>query len=315
MIDLFARLHAAAAGSVLLLGLLHALPATAQAQGAPVIPSGASIERTEPLRDGRRLTSLCMGRGSPLVLIEAGLGEPATQSGSWAAVMTKISAQTRVCIYDRAGTGASSLAPAGPRSPAAVLEDRAAVLHSLMGQRIAPYVAVGHSIGGLILMASTAPDAPTRTFPIAAAVLVDSAHPEQWTRWVKLLEDAAARGDRSGEGGRQALAAQWATPDRNPERLDLQALAAAARRAPGFGATPLTLLRHADQWKVDPALSPALAAQVQASMTELQQDLLKHGTRASLRASARGGHALQAEDPELVAGAILEHVAAVRRRP
>jgi pimeloyl-ACP methyl ester carboxylesterase len=297
-----------------LLGLLHA-PGSARAQDAPLIPKGATIEQTAPQADGRRLTSLCMGRGSPLVLIEAGLGEPGTLSGSWTAVMTQVSAQTRVCIYDRAGIGASSLAPAGPRSAAAVLQDRAAVLQSLLGPRPAPYVAVGHSIGGLILMASTAPEAPTHVFPVAAAVLVDSAHPDQWTRWVKLLEDAAARGDRSGEGGRQALAGQWTVPDRNPERLDLQALATAARRAPGFGAAPLTLLRHADQWKVDPALSPALAAQVQASMTELQEDMLKQSSKASLRASAQGGHALQAEDPALVAAAILEHVAALRSRP
>lgn len=47
----------------------------------------------------------CMGKGSPTIILEAGLGE---NSLSWYLIQEKISKVTKVCSYDRAGLGWSS---------------------------------------------------------------------------------------------------------------------------------------------------------------------------------------------------------------
>lgn len=92
---------------------------------------------------GRRLNIVCTGKGSPTVILEAGL---IADSSAWRLVQPAISRTTRVCSYDRAGLGFSD--PAGPpRDAAAIVGD----LHALLrGAGIAsPYVLVGWSSGGL----------------------------------------------------------------------------------------------------------------------------------------------------------------------
>ena len=79
---------------------------------------------------------------------------------------------TTVCWYDRAGEGWSDLSPTA-RSSASIVND----LHELL-QRTpvpAPYVLVGHSIGGEYIRTFTG------RFPseVSGLVLVDSTHPEQ----------------------------------------------------------------------------------------------------------------------------------------
>ncbi|HEY1975083.1 MAG TPA: alpha/beta hydrolase [Candidatus Baltobacteraceae bacterium] len=92
---------------------------------------------------GRRLNILCTGKGSPTVILEAGL---VADSAAWRLVQPAISRKTRVCSYDRAGLGFSDFAGA-PRDAAAIVRD----LHALL-RRVGiapPYVLVGWSSGGL----------------------------------------------------------------------------------------------------------------------------------------------------------------------
>ena len=51
---------------------------------------------------GYRLHIDCTGTGSPTVVIEAGLGDWST---AWGFVQTEVAKTTRVCTYDRAGSG------------------------------------------------------------------------------------------------------------------------------------------------------------------------------------------------------------------
>jgi len=55
----------------------------------------------------------CVGRGGPTVVLESGLG---TMSADWANVQPEVAKITRVCAYDRAGTGWSEPGPE-PRDP------------------------------------------------------------------------------------------------------------------------------------------------------------------------------------------------------
>ena len=95
------------------------------------------------LSDGRRLNFHCVGRGSPLVILESGYGAGVN---GWGRVQPQIARTTRVCAYDRAGYGFSDPGPL-PRDGAATARDLdealdAAGLHG-------PYVVVGFSAGGL----------------------------------------------------------------------------------------------------------------------------------------------------------------------
>ena len=113
----------------------------------------------------------CVGRGSPTVLLDGGLGE---WSAQWVLVKQGVSDTTRVCAYDRAGMGWSEMGPE-PRDARQITGE----LHALLeGAGIeGPYVLVGHSFGGLYLQTYAAryPD------EVAGMALVDSSQPDQFS--------------------------------------------------------------------------------------------------------------------------------------
>jgi pimeloyl-ACP methyl ester carboxylesterase len=121
---------------------------------------------------GHRLHIDCVGQGSPTVILESGLGN---MSADWANVQPEVAKTTRVCTYDRAGTGWSEPGPE-PRDPQQIARE----LHTLLGNaRIdGPYVLVGQSFGGLYVRMYAA------RFPqeVEGMVLVDASHPDMWTR-------------------------------------------------------------------------------------------------------------------------------------
>ena len=91
---------------------------------------------------GHRLYIECTGSGSPVVVLQSGLGE---SSSSWARIAPNVAASTTVCAYDRAGHGRSDEA-AAPQDGIALATD----LHTLLERAgvAGPYVLVGHSSGG-----------------------------------------------------------------------------------------------------------------------------------------------------------------------
>jgi pimeloyl-ACP methyl ester carboxylesterase len=96
-----------------------------------------------------RLAYECRGEGSPVVILEAGLGAAGTTE--WRDFMPLLDpVRVSVCTYDRAGTGTSDARPQSVGTPTAALQ--AQELHRLLeAARIpSPYVLVPHSYGGLI---------------------------------------------------------------------------------------------------------------------------------------------------------------------
>ena len=92
---------------------------------------------------GFKLHLHCTGHGSPTVILDTGLGVPAS---SWALVQREVAKTTRICSYDRAGYGFSEPGPLSRTS-----ERIAEELHALLaaaGEK-GPFVLAGHSFGGL----------------------------------------------------------------------------------------------------------------------------------------------------------------------
>jgi pimeloyl-ACP methyl ester carboxylesterase len=106
------------------------------------------------------------------VILEAGLGE---LSSDWVWIQPEIAKTTRVGAYDRAGVGWSEPGPT-PRDAQQIVRE----LHTLLenAQIPGPYLLVGHSYGGHYVRLYTA------TYPetVKGLVLIDAAHPDQWSR-------------------------------------------------------------------------------------------------------------------------------------
>lgn len=107
---------------------------------------------------------MCQGKGAPSVVLDAGLGNDAR---AWSKVQPEVAKFTRVCVYDRAGLGSSSPAPRPHTN-----RQMASELQGLLtGAKIpAPYVLVGHSMGGTNVQLLLANDSSS----VAGMVLVDA---------------------------------------------------------------------------------------------------------------------------------------------
>lgn len=120
--------------------------------------------------NGARMHLNCTGAGSPTIVLDAGFGNNAM---TWETVQPELSKTTRVCSYDRAGSGWSEPQP-GPRDAHAI----AAQLHGLLGAAKidGPIVLMGHSIAGLYVRAYAA------QYPenVAGIVFVDGSSPAQF---------------------------------------------------------------------------------------------------------------------------------------
>jgi len=120
----------------------------------------------------RRLNVYCEGYGSPVILMDAGLGGA---SYVWRRVQTPLAMKTRVCAYDRAGYGFSD-ASARPSDVINITAD----LHRLIQSKAigGQVIYVGHSIAGLYGVRLAA-DYPK---DVAGGVLIDPAVEGQFER-------------------------------------------------------------------------------------------------------------------------------------
>jgi pimeloyl-ACP methyl ester carboxylesterase len=269
--------------------------------------------------DGHRLHINCVGQGSPTVILEAAnLG----MSAHWVRVQQQVADTTRVCAYDRAGMGWSERGPE-PRDAKQISSE----LHDLLANAAGiegPYVLVGHSYGGLYARMYAA----RYSEEVAGVVLVDSTHPEQFTR--------SPEGRAMYEQIRRLGAViPWLTrlgvirltnyypahPDLPPQqRAQIEAFNSSTRQVATtveeFRATPETTaqVRSAGSLGETP-LAVISAGEQSPSWLEMQEELAALSSDSSHRVVEGATHVsllYERRDAQVTSAAILEVVEAVR---
>jgi pimeloyl-ACP methyl ester carboxylesterase len=256
----------------------------------------------------------CTGQGSPVVILESGLGDTYV---SWRKVQPQIAKFARVCSYDRAGLGFSD-SSSRPRTSKVMAEE----LHALLGAaNIAPpYILVGHSMGGfnVRLFASLYRN------EVAGMVLVDASHPDQENRFPPELKNM------EGSWMRETEFLEYSMPLGVPRLLDLCEPDPVPRTAEcnfhserenvaelkGFpesaaetavtgvlGDLPLAVLSH-DPDKPSADLPADLARPTNEAWEKMQEELAHLSTRGTQAIAKGSAHYIQIDRPDVVIDAV-----------
>lgn len=272
---------------------------------------------------GYRLHIQCIGKGSPTVVLDAGLGG---SSLDWNLVQGDLSQTTRVCAYDRAGMGWSDAGPQ-PRTPDHIARE----LYTLLTNAgiDGPYVLVGHSLGGKNIRMFTLqhPDL------VAGMVLVDarSEYVDEHTSPAEaqaFQREIASQGNLYGVTRRLGLirlfgAGMWRTPGM-PEKISTEmALLTTSQRSIDTQAAEAAG-RAEDDTKLDAAPSlgnlPLVVLASEQNMTqtpfwpEAQKRQAALSTNGRLMVVKGSGHYIQLEQPAVVLDAVRQVVAEARNR-
>ena len=254
-----------------------------------------------------RLHIECSGRGSPAVILDAGLGGSSLE---WVFVVERLRRLTKVCTYDRAGYGGSDTGPL-PRTSSRIVTE---LHHLLQSAGVAPpYVLAGHSFGGYNMQLFA------RRYPrlTAGLALIDASHPDQVERFeAPPLNMVTAPSSRAGiVQFRDQPPAHSALPPRlrlkvaeqaqrwksrrtlSAELLSFRDSAAEVRAAPPLGAIPLVVLSRGRQ---DGAMTARKAA-FERLWLQLQTELAASSTVAAHLLALAAGHPIHIEQPDVVA--------------
>ncbi len=319
-------IHGIALLTVLLGVPIPAVAGSATPAAALPVPTRGDFAGLVDIGGGREMFLQCRGEGSPTVVLEAGYGNDADiwdtialgLNSEETAVLPGVAAFTRVCAYDRPGTGLD-LEYRGRSDPVPqprTAADAVADLHALLSAAAipGPYVLAAHSLGGIIvrLYAATYPD------EVVGLVLVDASHEEQNARiQAALTPEQWAAFERLGTQVPPELA-----DDPDLERMDLDAsfaqlrTAAAAQPLPPL---PLVILTHGIPVGADlpPELQSVLPPDfpwdtLETVAQELQAELAALVPGARQVIATESGHYVHTQQPELVIDAIQQVVEAVR---
>lgn len=267
--------------TVALLGACHQGRPTSPTMGARSVPD--VDDRMVDVGGGRRLHVHCMGTGEPTVILEAGQG----QSGeTWRRVQPEIATVTRACAYDRAGEGASDK-PGKPLAVADTLRDLRVLLATAGIQ--APYVLVGHSLGGLLVRLYAA----EHPGEMAGLVLVDATtEDEDLKLWPLISPEAFKMVDPDGS-----------------QLADMRGAMAKLRSRRSIGDAPLVVLTAGIPEEPPPGVSPEQFARISL---EMQAELPRISSNGTQIVAVKSHHFIQMENPSLVVASIRQVVEAVR---
>jgi pimeloyl-ACP methyl ester carboxylesterase len=261
------------AGAILIVLAACTGGGTSSASGTP---SSATLD-TKVDVGGYSLALSCRGDGSPTIVLEAGYDSSGLDT--WFDLMNPLGAISRVCTYDRAGTGVSDPRPKGTITSMS----EAGELHALLEAASipGPYVVVGHSYGGFIsrLFAARYRD------ETAGLVLVDSSHEDEVQPYRRYYGNDPQR--------------DWVD---GGDPIDIDATVRALRTtARAYGDLPLVVVQAGTYEDV---LSVRLWNRTQADLATLSKD--------AVHVQATGGHFVMNDDPQVIVAAVRAVVEAAR---
>jgi len=209
-------------------------------------------------------TAWCVGQGPGVVLIN-GIGDDAT-SAQWIEVQSALADHSRVCRYDRLGTGRSHPPDTAGRAADQLDEELDAVVDLAAGD--APVIVIAHSFGGYLsrVYADRHPDR------VRALVFVDALDPSV--------------GVLAGTGASTMSDVKMAD-----EQLDLEDLEHTVQSVVHLSQNPVVIV-----------LSRGEGATT--SWTEGQQRLASLSSRSTLVVVPDAGHQIPSEDPVAVVTAV-----------
>jgi pimeloyl-ACP methyl ester carboxylesterase len=215
---------------------------------------------------GSYLYLLCVGHGSPTVILEAGLGG---DHRDWYWVQPEIARTTRVCSYDRSGLEFSQLAPKRATARAKVND-----LHELLAAANVkgPYVLVGHSYGGMLVRVYA--DAYPRD--VVGVVLLDSSHPDQANRSLAALPPRRPGEAQELRDLRTAFRSLLHGP--NPEGVDWKMSTDEARAAGPLGDKPLLVVTAGEEEWTGPTPLPGIDRRLKRTWIAMQDELARQST-------------------------------------
>jgi pimeloyl-ACP methyl ester carboxylesterase len=281
---------------------------------------------------GRKIQLDCRGKGSPTVVLESGLD--ALGSLSWAAVHDEMAQTTRVCAYSRAGILWSD-----PTTKTFDSKNVAQDLHTVLtkGGETAPWVMVGHSLGGPYIMMFTS----LYESEVAGLVFVDASHPDQVAPMKKIaisqeLPPSSLIEVLARIGLVRLVSMQNTRPNAPPlvnqveqaylsqnigsflkEVQSSEAAIAAAGHFRQLGNRPLVVLtamqKHPTEELQKMGMSQVQEMQMQVLWKQLQADQATWSTRSRHEIVPDASHYIQFDRPDVVIKAVHEVVINVRK--
>ena len=276
---------------------------TEPAARAPT-PAHGHFSGRVAIHGGRKIYLECRGRGSPMVVLEAGSGDLAQiwsepPDGPGRAVFPAVARFTRVCAYDRPGTYllpnmfSRSDPVAMPRTARDIVLDLRQLLRA--AKVPGPYVLAGHSFGGMVarLYATTYPRR------VAGLVSIDAQNEDFADAYKEFLTP-------------EQYAAVVLNPQPPPgledfpdvELLDLAPSAAQMRQAQAdtpLDPMPLVVLTHSRTLPNPFGFPPDFPIEeLDRAFQDSQHRLAELVPGARLVTAAKSGHYIQLDQPRLV---------------
>ncbi|WP_260194503.1 alpha/beta fold hydrolase [Actinophytocola gossypii] len=231
--------------------------------------------------DGKSVNVSCSGEaaeGEPVVVLLHGGGDDVEDL---AGIQEALSAENRVCSYDRLGAGASDK-PDGPQTMETTGNVLTAVLDEVAGD--APAVLAGHSLGGLII-GRYAPEHQDR---VAGLVLMDATSPTQRADLLREIpESATGPAVQLRDGNLAGFDGQ------NPELLKIT-----DGEVRSAGDVPVEVIQHGQQYLAQgvPEYGPGL----EQAWADGQRKWLALSSDSNLSTAEGSGHHVYRDAPDLV---------------
>lgn len=256
-----------------------------------------------------RLEMHAEGNGSPVIVLETGLGETLERLRP---LQERLAATTRVVAYNRAGYGRSEPGPM-PRDAGREADELAALLAA--AEVSGPYVLVGHSLGALVLQDFAA----RHREAVAGMILLDPPprgfiEGKQFPELATLAEKMTAEWQAKAEAGAASADAgerERAIFFRTIASEHREMFGASARQAAAihdFGDLPLVVIASG---RPNPFFGDA-AESFQRFWVEQSRELSERSTRGKLLVAEGASHILYLDAPDLVVESILDVVRAAR---